>query len=56
MRLLSDEKHFFGQQILLAENVVKDPAQNTFGPTYWYHLSFVTKNVIEVDLVWWKTV
>ena len=51
MRLLSDEKLFFGQQILLAENVVKGPAQNKFGSAYWYHLSLVTKNIIKVDLI-----
>ena len=51
MRLLSDEKLFFGQQILLAENVVKGPAQNKFGPAYWYHLSLVTENIIKVDLI-----
>ena len=51
MRLLSDEKLFFGQRILLAENVVKGPGQNNFGPAYWYHLSLVTKNIIKVDLM-----
>ena len=48
MRLQSGGRLFFGQQILLAENVVKDPAQNKFSPTYWYHLSLVTKNMIKV--------
>ena len=48
---LSVEKKFFGQQILLPENVVKGPAQNKFGPAYWYHLFLVTKNIIKVDLM-----
>ena len=51
MRLQNGEKLFFGQQILLAENVVKGLAQNKFGPTFWYHLSLVTKNIIKVDLM-----
>ena len=48
MRLLSGRKLFFGQQILLAENVVKGPAQYKFGLTHWYHLFLVTKNIIKV--------
>ena len=51
MQLLGGEKLFFDQQILLAENVVKAPAQNKFGPAHWYHLSLVTKNIIKVDLM-----
>ena len=39
---------FFGQQMLLAENVVKGPAQYKFGLAYWYHLFLVTKNIIKV--------
>ena len=41
---------FFGQQILLAENVVKGPAQYKFGLAYWYHFFLVTgtKNIIKV--------
>ena len=39
---------FFGQQILLAENVVKGPAQYKFGLAYWYQLFLVTKNIIKV--------
>ena len=39
---------FFGQQILLAENVVKVPAQYKFRTAYRYHLSLVTKNIIKV--------
>ena len=42
---------FFGQQILLAENVIKGSAQNKFGPAYWYHLSLVAKNIIKIDLI-----
>ena len=40
----------FGQQILLAENVVKGPAQYKFGLANWYHLFLVTgaKNIIKV--------
>ena len=50
MRLLSGGKLFFGQQILLAENVIKGPAQYKFGLAYWYHLLFlVTKNIIKVN-------
>ena len=45
MRLLSGGKLFFGQQILLAENVVKGPAQYKYGPAYRYHLSLVTNNI-----------
>ena len=37
----------FGQQILLAENEVKGPAQYKFGLAYWYHLFLVTKNIIK---------
>ena len=49
MRLLSGGKLFyFGQQILLAENVVKGPALYEFGLAYWYHLFLVTKNIIKV--------
>ena len=49
MRLLSGGKLFyFSQQILLAENVVKGPAQYKFGLTCWYHLFLVTKNIIKV--------
>ena len=39
---------FFGQQILLAENVVKVLAQYKIGLAYWYHLFLVTKNIIKV--------
>ena len=42
---------FFGQQILLAENVVKGPAQNKCGPAFWYNLSLVTTNIIKVNLM-----
>ena len=50
MRLLSGGKLFcFGQQILLAENVVKGPAQYKFGLACWYHLFLVTKNIIKVN-------
>ena len=42
------ENYSFGQQILLAENVVKGPAQYKFGLAYWYHLFLVTKNIIKV--------
>ena len=42
---------FFGQQILLAENVVKRTTQSKFSPAYWYHLSLVTKNTIKVDFM-----
>ena len=38
-------KTFFGQQILLAENVVKGLAQYKFGLAYWYYLFLVTKNI-----------
>ena len=48
MRLLSGGKLFFGQQILLAENVVKGLAQYKFGLAYWYHLFLVTKYIIKV--------
>ena len=49
MRLLSGgKKFFFGQQILLAENVVKGPGQYKFGLAYWYHLFLVSKNIIKV--------
>ena len=48
MRLLSGGKLFFGQQILLAENVVKGPAQYKLSVAYWYHLFLVTKNIIKV--------
>ena len=49
MRLLSGGKLFyFAQQILLAENVVKGPAQYNFGLACWYHLFLVTKNIIKV--------
>ena len=49
MRLLCGGKlFFFGQQLLLAENLVKVPAQYKFGLTYWYHLFLVTKNIIKV--------
>ena len=51
MRLLSGEKFFFGQQVLLEENVVKSLAQNKCGPAFWYHLSLVTKNTIKVNLM-----
>ena len=51
IRLLSGEKLFFSQQILLAENVVKGLAQNKFRPAYWYHLSLVTKNTIKIDFM-----
>ena len=42
------ENFFFGQQILLAKNVVKGPAQYKFILAYWYHLFLVTKNIIKV--------
>ena len=49
MRLLSGGKLFyFGQQILLAENVVKGPALYKFGLGFWYHLFLVTENIIKV--------
>ena len=49
MRLLSGGKLFcFGLQILLAENVVKGPAQYKFGLAGWYHLFLITKNIIKV--------
>ena len=49
MRFLSGGKLFyFGQQILLAENVVKGPAQYKFGLACWYHLFLVTKNIMKV--------
>ena len=50
MRLLSGGKlfFFFGQQILLAESVVKGTAQYKFGLAYRYHLFLVTKNIIKV--------
>ena len=38
----------FGQQILLAENVVKRPAQYKFDLACWYHIFLVTKNIIKV--------
>ena len=49
MRLLSGGKLFyFGQPILLAENMVNGPAQYKFGLACWYHFFLVTKNIIEV--------
>ena len=49
MQLLSGGKLFyFGQQILLAENVVEGLGQYKFGPAYRYHLSLVTKTIIKV--------
>ena len=45
---LSVGKLFFGQNILLAKNVVKGPGQYKFGPAYRYHLSLVTKNIMKV--------
>ena len=49
MQLLSGGKLFyFGQQILLAENVVEGLGQYKFDPAYRYHLSLVTKTIIKV--------
>ena len=37
-----------GEDFLLAENVANGLGQYKFGPTYRYHLSLVTKNIIKV--------
>ena len=42
---LSVGKLFFGQNILLAKNVVKGAGQYKFGPAHRHHLSLVTKKL-----------
>ena len=42
------ENFFFGQQILLAESVIKSPAQYKFGLAYWYHFFLVIKSILKV--------